>query len=316
MFARRPLRFDELQDALWLLYNKTTGKLDSEFKPRPSTIRKLFAPLIHEDESQPDGPCRLVHSTVSTYLKKNPHVLQDMPGLKSKEDLRIGSFSIADACLKYLALDRYRKPLVRQDDIHHDSAGNSVEDQHFLQYSAKYWDRHLDTEHDSAKELSGRLHRFLNSPNFITCLQCQSLWVEGHFVVHILKDDSDGFTYRRRFLPEWFDHGPGNRYWKDYRSFIHEWSHYLECGTCETKTCPARANAGEMDRIFWGGLDPGSFLSHHEDRYQSHQIRPSGEYSLHKARRCFEGLTTSGEKVMILQLRCVRGLGHLDYVGN
>lgn len=49
---------------------------------------------------------------------------------------------------------------------------------HLLSYAAKYWDKHLD-DVPFSQEMSDKVERFITSPHFQTCLQVQSLFIEG-----------------------------------------------------------------------------------------------------------------------------------------
>ena len=49
---------------------------------------------------------------------------------------------------------------------------------HLLSYAAKYWDKHLD-DIAFSQEMSEKVESFIISPYFRTCLQVQSLFIEG-----------------------------------------------------------------------------------------------------------------------------------------
>ena len=97
---------------------------------------------------------------------------------------------MADICLKYLWQPSYRRLLKQEEDTYLDANGDDVLNQHLLPYAAKYWDKHLDgsSGHQSPagcgdpKSLCSRVTRFIQSPQFLTCLQIQSLLVEGRTV--------------------------------------------------------------------------------------------------------------------------------------
>jgi hypothetical protein len=300
-FARRPLRLNEIREAIGLLQSSHPAAPDAADLPFARSLRKLFAPLIDiqspSDDSD-DCTCRLFHSTVRDFLLKYPAILNDGVG---ELDLRISPCVIFNACLLYLSQARYQKLLVRNDACWVDALGDSVDHHHFLVYSAKYWDKHVDDvpETDSSRT---RVQTFLTSSNFLTCIQVQSLWVDSQFIIFYVVGEPETNTYVRRVFPTWFaGHARDGKLWKDFRAFMHEWRYFLQCGSCENPKCQLLPYAGEIDRFFWRALGSHNFMSRFEGRYTSFSFQ--GEETLDlPLSQCYEGVSVSGDEVRLLRL--------------
>jgi len=257
-----------------------------------------------------------------------------------KVGLQINPKVIADACLLYLSQERYSCLLVsRPGDSREwfDIKDESVAAHHFLTYSAKYWDKHFDwfrhdaevkrmewlrhdaegpwtielegfeedlELHDKIKnlpEILDRITAFLNSPNFQTCIQVQSLFVDSHFGIFRTTDN----VHLKRVFPDWFL-GANPIYKINYHHFWYEWKLLLDCGTSEYPTCPFNKYAGEIDRCWWAALGPRNFLSKMPSRYISFRFQTDNDFDqldLLGYRRSFEGVTTDGDGLKILRLR-------------
>ena len=301
VFARRPLRVKEVREAIGLLQSRNPGSPDAADLPFTRSLRKLFAPLIEIQggcDDLDDCTCRLFHSTVRDFLLKYPEIFHDGTG---GPDLQISPYVIFNACLLYLSQARYQKLLVRSDARWVDASGDSVECHHLLLYSAKYWDKHLD-EVPETDLLRTRVQTFLTSPNFLTCIQVQSLWVDRQFRIFYVVGQPETNTYVRRLFPSWFagHHGDG-KLWKDFRAFLHEWRYLLECGSCENPKCRLLPYAGEIDRCFWRALGSHNFMSRLEGRYTSFTFQ-SEKVADDPSGQCYEGVSVSGDEVRLLRL--------------
>ncbi|KAL9577947.1 MAG: hypothetical protein Q9212_006039, partial [Teloschistes hypoglaucus] len=265
VFAKRPLLLQEVSEAVGMTYTKQESNLDSSTQPFKRRLKALCAPLIDVSEDEQETVCTLSHSTVQSFLLKHPRILQlSDVSAQSLTVLIIDEGEMALACLKYLLQPRYRHVLVKSGASFVTSSGENVAKHHLLSYAAKYWDRHLenlqcnDTLFDSVRS-------FLQSPQFVTCLQVQSLCVEGQFTLwfsHIQMCKG----YRRTF-PRWFtDCGQsGEKFVTDYNKFVDDWGYLLE------------QHPGEIDRCLWGALGPRSFLSGNVGRYDSFMYTDSSE---------------------------------------
>ena len=239
-----------------------------------------------------DSTCRLFHSTLRTFLIDHPDIFND----GRHPDAQINSQVIFDACLLYLSQDRYKKPLVKTEaDGWVDSSGKPTNDHHFLLYSAKYWNKHVP-ETDKAR---ADLRKFLLSPNFLTCIQTQSLFIEGQFEVFL---DREGPNLRR-FFPSWFTgHHDDRKLWRDFRVFIHEWRYLLYCWNCGEPDCQMQQYAGEIDRCLWGALGDHNFMSRFAGRYISFMFKSEEN----PTSPCYQGISASGDEVRLVRLAYVQ----------
>ncbi|KAK3315619.1 hypothetical protein B0H66DRAFT_347658 [Apodospora peruviana] len=278
-FARRPLHYDEIREAMTLaLSDPSKGGLDPRKVPN---IKGMFAPLIETqiDPNEPGNPlCRLCHSTVQEFLTTNPGVLR----------IQISPSKVGDLCLRYLSQERYSKLWELPSGDQHEPltlfSDDVVNTQHhaFLPYCAKYWDRHLE-DLNPTPELYRSVCEFLKSPNFQTLIQAQSLFVTHQFT--FLKT----LMYRRVF-PRWFAQDPqnakdpklseqfGHEGYKraiEYRHFMYEWGYLLERATCLNATpgkCFDEHFRGEVDRCLSGLLGPTHFMNGMKERYPSFML--------------------------------------------
>ena len=310
-FARRPLRMNELREAIGILKSPTPELLDKAMMPYARYLSKLFAPLIEVGEDQEgnhDGTCRLVHSTVKEFLRESQGKVFDLESGDSQADLIITPTIAADACLKYLRQARYAHLLTKQHDGRHGLdiiPGDRVPDNHqFLLYAAKYWDKHLDDVQADDKRRS-LVTDFITSSNFQTLLQVQSLYLEGRFSIFKVYHQHGKFL--PRVFPKWFIGGESSSneldIWASYRQFVHEWMHFLGCSECGDHRCPAVRFAGEIDRCWWSALGPRNILSKFKGRYDSFCFCSSevesGDYEIGES---FEGVGLTGDEMKILRL--------------
>lgn len=296
--------------------------------PWRQSVRKLFAPLIEtqEDTEDPeDFVCYLFHSTVKDFILKNDQIfLQGRPDIEGGKSRLISEFTIANACLLYLSQDRFSELLVKKrvssnsctqspSDMWLTTLGDSTEEHRFLQYSAKYWDKHLDGV-EGTQEIAQRVKAFLHSTNYQTTIQVQSLWVQSHFALHRLLDGHGAalkFRGAKRVFPRWFSThssvGCGN-YITDYAHFVNEWRHLLNFGSCDCDECgdvihaAVEAYAGEIDRCFWGALGARNFLSSNHERYHSFGLTPKEGTGIERAGPLSEAVAFEGSEIRMLHL--------------
>lgn len=185
---------------------------------------------------------------------------------------------IRTSCLAYLAQPKYLKPLLLpaanpkspSERANSNMLGSRTpavvlpKDSGFLLYSAKYWFQHCDTtcadddtdnsEHcgDPPEEVRQSVKNFISSPHFYTCMQVQSLFVQGHFL-----HSFDSITGRgqsvRRTLPNWMRRLEPELL-RQYNTFQGEWCRLLKGRSSD----PVR---GDLSRCFWGSLGANNFLS-------------------------------------------------------
>ncbi|KAJ2934084.1 hypothetical protein H1R20_g2986, partial [Candolleomyces eurysporus] len=182
IYAKRPLRFCELWEAVWCLSSKTTDVLDPDDKPYESHLRDVFQPFIelvpiHSTEEKTDKPdelqfaCRIIHSTLKDFLVENRTVL--CTDNFQFEEVHICPELAVKACLNYLLQSRFSELLQKEGEQWHDVSGTPVMNNRFLIYAAKYWDKHLDNivDPERQEELVPKVTAFVKSPNFWTVLQ-------------------------------------------------------------------------------------------------------------------------------------------------
>ena len=153
--------------------------LDKSQSPFKSRIPRLCEPLLQIQEvssaQRVFTTCTLSHSSVRDFLVSNPQVLSDAPGVGA---YRIDNNALANVCLKYLSQRRYCRLLHERGDTFVDLNDEDFLEHHLLSYAAKYWDKHLD-DVPSSQEMCQQVEKFVTSPQFVTCLQVQSLVIEG-----------------------------------------------------------------------------------------------------------------------------------------
>ena len=158
---------------------KNADRSQKIFKSR---ITNLCEPLIQIQDVRSGqrtvATCTLTHSSVHTYLLSNPQVLSATPSLGA---CCIESKVLANVCLNYLSQPRYSRLLRKSAETFVDSDNEDIVEQHLLSYAAKYWDKHLD-DIPFSQEMADKVASFITSPHFRTCLQVQSLFVEGKAV--------------------------------------------------------------------------------------------------------------------------------------
>lgn len=296
--------------------------------PWRQSVRKLFAPLIEtqqDTEDPEDVVCYLFHSTVKDFILKNDRIfLQDRPEMEGGKTLLITEYTIANACLLYLSQDRFSKLLVKTgvpSTSCSDSApdqwvttlGDNTEEHRFLRYTAKYWDKHLDSV-EGTQAIAQRVKDFLHSTNYQTTIQMQSLWVESHFALHRVLDGHGAylnFRGAKRVFPRWFSTHSSIRcdtYVTDYAHFVNEWRHLLDFRSCDCDECSVIAHAaveayaGEVDRCFWGALGAQNFLSSNRERYHSFGLTPKEGTGIERAGPLYEAVASDGSEIRMIYL--------------
>lgn len=302
-FARRRVSLVELYDAITMI--RSSDSRDKKQKPFPSLVQELLSPLIvlEGEQSSQGYRCRLFHSTIKAFVQRNPFVLAD--DANNPESVAIDPSRIARLCLQYLSQSRYRNLLILQDGAWKDALGEPIDNDELLQYAAKYWDKHLEDVRPTPPALLERTCKFVLSANFQTLLQIQNLYVSGHFMVFTRTGVPERFKFLRRVFPIWLVREraliDSAQLWKDYRSFMHEWSYLIGCGCCESPKCLKKLFAGEIDRVMFGALGSDSFLSRLRSRYMSFKLSANEACGIQSSRQCYEGYSECGRTVYLAQ---------------
>ncbi len=319
-FARRQLRLEELQEAAAILAShrkKKKAALDAARSIRTLPLKTFLATyttLVEVDgntsDPTPTDTCRLVHFSVLEFLKSNPATLD-----KDSNDhqLHFSRFALANACLIYLTRPVYTKVLQKRSEPDGtytwvDSTGETVDKQVFSQYAAKYWVRHLnDLEEEDQDQIRGRVEAFVSSNSFQTCMQIQSIWVQGWFDVYAVHGQRSLPRGLPRGIPEVLTRTRRlsdsksltvTKYRSDYQELIHDWQTLLSCGSCRDADpdCSYLTLRGESDRIWWTTFGPDHLFSDFQNRYISFRL---------SERTCserFEALSVSKEQIVAVRL--------------
>lgn len=306
VFARRPLRFSELRESIWCLQSKSTDILRLADRPFLQRLHEVARPLIEivkaDDglDEEDDYICRLSHSTLRDFLLKNPYAFCEDG--QNSPDLCIDVRLSINACMIYLGQSRFDTLLVKHDGHWEDKDGIPAESHHFLKYAAKYWDKHLGDAIDTQyEELSKTIEAFMASPNFLTCLQVQSLWIQMHFALWQIEGKAEGYEYLRRLLPRWFvETQAGHTLWLQFRRFLHEWRHFLDTGSAAAHVDHITHHTGDLCQIWFEALGASSFLSRSRSHYSSF-ILPSNQDFEPKLGYFCDGIGEGGREIYVLR---------------
>jgi hypothetical protein len=301
-FARRPLHLTELMDAI--------GIIDKY--PFKAPLTRLLAPMIdvqQDPQDQDDLICHIFHSTLRTFLLNHPTVFRQNLTSIITIDLSITSYAIANACLSYLSQPKYSTSLTKIDGRWLTSTGQDIMKSHFLTYSVKFWDKHMQ-HGDDFPDISSSVEQFLRSTNFVTTLQVQSLCMYRAFgtlpptIRKVLKDiwqvsqaktwgvhSSQGFWTRY-----------GGPFRDDYNDFLFEWKYFLHRPTCYDERCRKSPFQGEVDRILWNTLGHENFLKRNVSRYTSFILDTPPETQPEPIIRYWEAFSDDGAEAHVLRL--------------
>lgn len=317
VYAKRPLCIDALCEAVAISHTCNGDNMDETQIPYKNKILKLCEPLVQiqeaSDQSGGLATCHFCHASVRAFLLKNSSLYS---GKADTTGYDISGQTIANICLSYLSQPRYMRLLTRNGDSFHDVDGGDIMDHALLVYAAKYWDKHLDEVIPSQVTL-GVVENFLRSRQFQTCLQVQSLLVEGELVsfdlsLRLLAHTSTGIfqvwysegrltkgPHYRRAFPRWLQEYYGTRFGSDYRFFVHEWGKLLNLTTSRVGLFP-----GELDRVFWNALGAPNFLRSGKSRYRSFAILDEDtERTSPKAVRYFDSINEDAAHMVVVTLR-------------
>jgi hypothetical protein len=258
-FAKRPLRIKEISEAIAMLSVPENKDLTLEDLPAMLRMNQSCEPLIKvlgDGNNLQNSAMILSHSTVRAFLIHNPDVFRN--GQLSDKAISISEDEVASALLRYLRQPRYRCPLAEGTETWRACLGHDVGKHYLLTYAAKYWDKHSNKAASGNRCLEDVL-KFVQSPQFGTCLQVQSLSVEGHFGLYLPKQVWVPLHMKRTF-PRWFSENSkdGKIISRNYQKFVGEWGALLEY-----------KGLGRLDYCLLGALGQWNFLSKLKCRYDS-----------------------------------------------
>lgn len=269
-FSERPLSSRALREALAVrLLPKESSNLSLNPGFALDRLRHRCAPLVeYYPASNPEeDQFRLSHQSVRKFLYNHWTEHQSDTNGQARSDMcMIDDKLFADVCLRYLYQQRYSELLIKISiDEFVACDGTDIKQHHLLQYAAKYWYRHLEyiQPTDSMKDLT---RKFVESPQFLTSLQVQSLFVVGHFIQDLDCNDCRGRNLKKN-LPDWFREETGSAISSDYYQFLAEWGSFLQQGITASLN-------GEIDRCFWQALGPNNYFSRwaHLQRHVTHLL--------------------------------------------
>lgn len=173
VYAKRPLLLSELCEAVQIIGTPEGEDMTTDDCIRQAKLLTSCESLLKFDEIRTSTGvttkmCTLWHESFKIFLVHNPDVLG---GSIACRDLAMG-------CLKYLQQPKYDGLLSKVGHSFSTVSDEDIVNHHLLVYSAKYWRSHMDTMPYSL-ELCQKVEDFARSQNFITCLQVQSLLVDG-----------------------------------------------------------------------------------------------------------------------------------------
>ncbi|KAJ0413954.1 hypothetical protein BJY00DRAFT_319313 [Aspergillus carlsbadensis] len=302
--AKRPLRLEELCECTAMARGNEGQDLNTREKLVKSRVLQLCQPLVQVHESIHGGEtvstCTLTHRSVQSFLLKNPEILKQ--GAAESDACGLENKVMAEICLRYLLQPRYSQLLRKTTDTYIDARGGDIMQHHLLSYSAKYWDKHMDgvpVSHGLCQSVS----TLLNSSQFFTLLQVQSLFIEGQFTYWLNSLRPWAGKHFRRVFPHWLDDNCTDPFTSNYGSFVGEWGYLLEEQTRLEKACE-----GEIDRCFFGALGSGNFLHRGPSRYKalklSQHAGADGE-AVQTPTRCFDGIDETGTRLRIIKLEAL-----------
>ncbi|TGO22714.1 hypothetical protein BPAE_0157g00010 [Botrytis paeoniae] len=297
VYARRPLRLDELCESIAILDASDCANVDKSQRLFRSMALKLCEPLVQiEDVDTAHGKistCTLTHGSVRQFLVKHPQCLSRSETLACE----IAEEVMANVCLKYLWQSRYQRLLIQSKDTFEDYTGEDVMEHHLLSYAAKYWDKHLDGV-TYTPEICSRVQSFITSPQFFTCLQVQSLFIGGKFQFWLESNRTWTGPHLRRVFPAWLSDNCDKKLEIKYSNFVGEWNHVLDRVTNLGGRYP-----GEIDRVFWASIGLKNFLQHGPSRYKNFIFQTTNEDpDLEVPPRYYDGIDLTGQNMVVLKI--------------
>ncbi|SCO57664.1 uncharacterized protein FFMR_14820 [Fusarium fujikuroi] len=317
IYAKRRLSFGELCEAL-------EDDLD------PAQIQEQCAPFVRIESKTSvitsQSICSIYHNSVRRFFEDNPHILRSEACQNSNAvcDISLTRETLASATLRYLQQPRYKHLLEvneTEDSVSlYTRDGSNIDSHHLLIYSAKYWVRHVDELQRSNQALDDDhiykiVDDFVRSRNFATCLQVQSLFVQGRFSQWYFDDDERVYyntrhdekmrhKYLTRNLPEFFTRLRDGKSLQDqYQDAIVEWAYFL--GSISALHGPL---PGQIDKCLWSGLGFNNFMHNIKSQVKGYALEHNDNLQRNSLAQCnnlpsFIRCEASGRDISVLYLR-------------
>ena len=304
-FAQRHLSLTELLEAVAATRLIRGKDLSRNAIPSREFIDRC-EPFLKRSTLETDSDeefVKITHSVAHKFL-----ISQSDSSNASDPDLTIGLLPrndppplnqsvIADACLNYLLQARYSHMLKKRTvSRFEDRGGLVVPQQCLLSYAAKFWDKHFEAL-DSSEERCQKIAKFITSSNYITTMQVQSLFVEGHFIQS--RDHNGRGLFTKKVWPSWFTKTEdGKKLLRCYHVMIGEWAELLRFGV-------SRYLNGELDRCFWNSLGPNNFLSANKvfERYPSFSFASTNDADSTELVDFTETISRNGSELIVTKAR-------------
>ena len=188
-FAQRHLRLTELLEAVGAVRLTAGQNLRKSAIPSAEFVDRC-EPLIKRTplhENSDEELVTITHSIAHRFLlsRSDLSIIDDadavMTSLPRENPPSLRISSIADACLNYLSQPRYSQLLKKRTASQFEVGEFEISQQKLLSYAAKFWSIHFEL-HEGSEELFQRIFQFIIAPNYVTAIQVQSLFVQGHFI--------------------------------------------------------------------------------------------------------------------------------------
>ncbi|KAF2455505.1 hypothetical protein BDY21DRAFT_349522 [Lineolata rhizophorae] len=301
VYAKRPLYLHELCEAMGMCAIKLGENMSSRNRLFKSKVEDLCAPLVEVQRTGDESGrevCCLSHSSVRTFLLKNRDCLQK--GCPPNSEIcSLRADVLADICFKYLNQPRYERMLKKKDDTFKTATGEDIDGHQLLSYAAKYWDKHLD-DVSPTPELCAQVLDFIKSRRFQTCMQVQSLFIEGQFQFWASVQRPHLGPQLRRTFPWWLtdkDQGCGAPIREQYHAFVGQWGYFLT-----NYTSSRGPFAGEIDRCLWSSFGPNHMFYKNKSRLKSHLFIDKDEPDRLDCSKMHQTVSPNGTDTMTFKL--------------
>ncbi|KAJ5159959.1 uncharacterized protein N7482_006963 [Penicillium canariense] len=247
--AVQSVTWNELCNALAIRPGAQDYSIDSV--PQENVIHGLCGSLLlfdrSSEESKNNPRVKLFHKTIQDFLLEDP---QNLPIDKSFSDVEeftlaemkklfidptVASVQVGRNCMTLLQYRRYKsfsEAKAILDDTNTENA--------FLKYAAAFWFLHLICDENHSKEAFEEVRKFMESPNFWTCVAVQSYVVPYNFGRYAQAGPTEYKMGVRRAdwskddcfavpLPNWLGQYPpyGPQLDMDFCSFVSDWHEVL-----------------------------------------------------------------------------------------
>ncbi|KAJ5746108.1 hypothetical protein N7520_011290 [Penicillium odoratum] len=270
--ARKSITWNELCNALAI--RRGASDHSAGRQPHEEQVYRLCGSLLSFDRSskgsEHNPTVKFYHKTISDFLRQNPDDLLMEKSFSQDQhkfplirkffiDPISASAQIGLDCVTLLQYQRYKS----FKDIPNALGCDKIEDA-FLKYAASFWHIHLFDKTNNSRETFWEVQRFMQSPNFWTCIAVQSYTApflfgryaevsDGCYLMGLRREDLNGDYCFGVPLPSWVkDHcSHGLEMDNDFCSFLHDWHEVLASRPGALDQCvPLRAMKSKLGTNF------------------------------------------------------------------